>query len=197
MNKYNSLKEKIPNKLSRLELLILNLLNADNSEPIRDDLFLQKEMFLVINFINEMKPDADFIPHRLGPYSEPVEVSLNNLKSINLIEKTSKGYKITDFGKDIFETIKDRIPEEKKIAIEDFKDFLNDLTKDELLVFVYFSFPDMRTESNIFQEIKRKRVPASISLYEKGKISLEKAAQLSGLPIEEFVERVKEKHENS
>lgn len=138
MKNYNSFKEKIPSKLSRLELLILNLLNADNSEPIRDDLFLQKEMFLVINFIKEMKPDADFIPHRLGPYSEPVEVSLNNLKSINLIEKTSEGYKITDFGKEIFETIKDRIPEEKKIAIEDFKDFLNDLTKDELLVFVYF-----------------------------------------------------------
>lgn len=197
MKNYNSFKEKVPSKLSRLELLILNLLNADNSEPIRDDLFLQKEMFLVINFIKEMRPDADFIPHRLGPYSESVEVSLNNLKSINLIEKTSKGYKITELGKEIFETIKDRIPEEKKVAIEDFKDFLNDLTKDELLVFVYFSFPDMRTESNIFQEVKRKRVPASISLYEKGKISLEKAAQLSGLPIEDFMERLKEKHENS
>lgn len=183
------LKEKISAKLSELDALVLALFNANNASPIRDELFFQKEMFLVVNFIKEMMPSADFIPHILGPYSESVEISSKNLIAVNLIEKTPKGYQITNLGKEIFEKASQNIPVEKKEAIEDFKEFLNDLSKDELLVFIYFSYPNMaKPESSIYQEIKRKRIPASISMYKKGKISLEKAAFLSGLPIEKFIE---------
>jgi len=183
-----SFKEKILDKLSELDLLILALFYADMARPIKDELFFQKEMFLVVNFIKEIKSAADFIPHILGPYSEPVEISLKNLISVNLIEKNPRGYQITKFGKEIFEKSIHKISPEKIEAIEDFKKFLNDLSKDELLVFTYFSYPDMRKESAVFERVKRKRLPASISLYKKGKVSLEKAAFLSGLPMEKFIE---------
>ena len=45
----------------------------------------------------------------------------------------------------------------------DFKDFLNDLTRDELLVFTYVSFPKFTTESGIKDEIYSKRKPSAVS----------------------------------
>lgn len=184
--------EKILNKISELDLLILNLFYANGAKPIRDGTFFQKEFFLVADFIKEIKPRADFIPHMFGPYSEPAEVSLNNLISINLIEKDSSGFRLTELGKEICEASTQKIPSEEKEAIEDFKELLNDLTRDELLVFTYFSYPEMTKESGILERIKQKRIPVSISLYNKRKVSLEKAAFLSGLPMGKFIKVLEE-----
>jgi predicted HTH domain antitoxin len=137
-----------------------------------------------------MEPTADFIAHIYGPYSEPAEISLAGLVSINLIEKRPSNFHLTEFGKEVSKEVVKRIPDYKLEAIKDFKLLLNDMTKNELLVFTYFSFPKKTTESGIFNEVKRKRIPASISLYKKGKISLEKAAFLSGLPISKFVKLI-------
>jgi len=182
----DKLKEIIQKNISDLELLILALLNAKNKEPLKSDLFFQKEIFLILNYIKEMFPNADFIPHSFGPYSEVAEKSLNNLKSYGLIKKEGNSYKIDDFGVEIYSNLKDRLSNNKIEAIEDFKDLLNDLNRDELLVFTYISFPDFTTESTIKKEIYSKRKSIAASLYKKGKISLEKAAFLAGLPIEQF-----------
>ncbi len=182
----DKLKELIQKNISDLELLILALLNAKNKEPLKSDLFFQKEIFLILNYIKEMFPDADFIPHSFGPYSEVAEKSLNNLKSYGLVKKEGNSYKIDDFGVEIYSNLKDRLSNNKIEAIEDFKDLLNDLNRDELLVFTYISFPDFTTESTIKKEIYTKRKSIAASLYNKGKISLEKAAFLAGLPIEQF-----------
>lgn len=182
----DKLKEIIQKNISDLELLILALLNAKNKEPLKSDLFFQKEIFLILNYIKEMFPNADFIPHSFGPYSEVAEKSLNNLKSYGLVKKEGNSYKIDDFGVEVYSNLKNRLSNNKIEAIEDFKDLLNDLNRDELLVFTYISFPDFTTESTIKKEIYSKRKSIAASLYKKGKISLEKAAFLAGLPIEQF-----------
>ena len=186
MNK--NIRESIIRNISDLELLILALLYANDKEEIKGDLFLQKELFLVVNFIKEMKSYADFIPHFLGPYSEPVEYSMKNLLAYKLVEKRMGKYFITQLGVDVFNKLKHRISQDKLEAIEDFKEFLNDLSKDELLVFVYVSFPEFSTESGIKEEVYKKRIPVAISLYRKNKISLEKAAFLAGIPLEDFID---------
>lgn len=173
--------------ISDLELLILALLNAKDKEPIKDDLFFQKEMFVTLNFIKEMLSKADFIPHSLGPYSAVAEKSLNNLTSYNLVEKNENRYEISNLGIGIFEKLRNKLSVDKLEAIEDFKDFLNDLTSDELLVYTYVSFPDFTIESVKKKEVLSKRKPVATSLYKKGKVSLEKAAFLAGLPLEGFI----------
>jgi predicted HTH domain antitoxin len=182
-----SIKDEIARGLNELDAIILTLFNSEKGAPIRDGLFFQKEMFITINFIKEMKDDLDFIPHAYGPYSEPAEISLKNLVSLGLIEKGYYGFKISKVGSEILEIIPLEISQNKKEAIEDFKGFLNDLTKDELLVFTYFSYPDMTCESAVFEGVKKKRVSASVSLYNKRKVSLEKASFLAGLSMEDFI----------
>lgn len=181
------LKGIIQKNISDLELIILALLNAKGKEPIKSDLFFQKEIFLILNYIKEMFPNADFIAHSFGPYSEVAEKSLINLNSYGLVNKKGNSYNISDYGVEIYSNLKDRLSRNKIEAIEDFKDLLNDLNRDELLVFTYISFPNFTTESAIKKEIYSKRKTIAVSLYKKGKISLEKAAFLAGIPLEQFI----------
>jgi len=181
--------ERIVKHMSKTDALALALLYANNHEPIPDDLFFQKEMFLVIDFIEEMKDYADFQAHFFGPYSEPVEDSIKNLVSYKLIEKRFSKYYITKKGIDVFKLLEPRIANDKLLAIDDFKKLLNDMSRNELLVFVYFSFPQYITESAIRNQVEKQRVPSAWSLYKKGKISLEKASKLSGLPIEDLLNK--------
>jgi hypothetical protein len=188
MKMNQSIQELIIKHISDLDLLILALLYSDNKKGIKGDLFLQKEVFLIINFIREMKSRADFIAHILGPYSEPTEQSMKNLLSYKLVEKRMGKYFITQSGAKVFEKLQDNLSRDNLDAIEDFKKFLNDLTKDELLVFIYGSFPEFTTESGIKDEIGKKKVPVAVALYKKGKVSLEKAASLAGESLEDFMD---------
>lgn len=172
--------ELIKKNITDLEMLILALLCADNKEGIRGKLFLQKEVFLVVNFIKEMKSRANFIAHVYGPYSESGEYAMENLLSYNLVKRIRGAYVITQHEAELFEELKNRLSDENLEAIEDFKVFLNDLSQKELLVFIYSSFPEFTAESGIKAEVFKERVPVAISLYKKNKVSLEKAASLAG-----------------
>ena len=78
-------------------------------------------------------------------------------------------------------------PEESE-AIDDFKEFLNDLSVDEVLLFVYVTYPEYARESARRRKILQRRAPLSASLYRKGKVSLEKAAFLAGMNIESYLD---------
>jgi uncharacterized protein YwgA len=180
--------ELIVKNISDLELLILALLCVENKKGIKGKLFLQKEIFLIVNFIKEMKSRADFIAHVYGPYSESVEYAMENLLSYRLVEKIKGVYVITQSGFKVFEELRNRLSDDKIEAIEDLKVFLNDLSQKELLVFIYCSFPEFTGESRIKEEVFKERLPAAISLYSKNKVSLEKAALLAGMPLENFID---------
>lgn len=174
-----------------MDILVLALLYEGNQKGVKGDLFLQKEMFLVINYIEEMEDYADFISHFLGPYSEAVEIAKDNLVSYKLIKKESGKYYITKKGVEVFEEVNDKISRDQIKAIRYFKEFLNDLTKDELLVFIYYSFPEFTSESVKKKEVDESREEVAKSLYDKEKVSLEKAAELAGMSIEDFIDYMK------
>ena len=189
--------DSILKNITDFELVILALLKSQNNEPIKNDIFFQKEFFLIMNYIKEMLPGADFIAHTYGPYSEVAEKSMNNLTSYKLADRRKEGYVISRLGEDIFHKLNSKISQEKLDAIDDFKKFLNDLTYDELLVFTYISFPEFTTESGIKEKIYALRKPVSVSLYRKGKISIEKAAFIAGLPLEEYIRYIEKNNENN
>lgn len=78
-------------------------------------------------------------------------------------------------------------PEEKE-SIADFKRFIDNLTNDEILLFIYASYPDFIIESTEYRRIMKSRVKNAVSIYEKGIVSLEKAAFLAGVNIETFLD---------
>ena len=77
---------EIAEDLSPLNVVILELLKANDEKPVRNVAF-QKEMFLISNYIDKVNERAEFIPRSRGPYSEALRVSMDNLVSMGLVEK--------------------------------------------------------------------------------------------------------------
>lgn len=77
----------IAEDLSPLRIAILELLKVDDEKLVKGDVAFQKEMFLISNYIDKVNERAEFIPHSLGPYSEASYVSMNDLVSMDLVEK--------------------------------------------------------------------------------------------------------------
>ncbi len=179
--------EDIVEDLTDLDLAILHLLHAGNNDPLKGRVAFQKEMFLIADYIEKIREQAEFIPHTSGPYSEAAENEMGNLRALGLASEDGQEYQITPTGIAVLDRVKPFSAEEIA-AIGDFKQFLNDLTLDELLLFIYISYPKYRKDSVISERVIRKRIPTAGSLYRKGKISLEKAAFLAGLPVEKFLD---------
>lgn len=179
----------IAEDLSPLSIAILELLESNDEKPVKGKTTFQKEMFLIGNFMSEIGEEADFFPHAFGPYSEASEIGLNNLISLGLVEEKSKGtYIITKNGHDVLKILSGTFSSEEKMSIADFKNFFSNLTNDELLLFVYVSYPDYVDESIVYFKVMKNRVKNSFSMYKKGAVSLEKAAFLAGLNIENYLD---------
>jgi len=177
--------------LSELEKAILLVSIADGGKPIPGDTWLQKEIFLIAKNVPEIDREANYSPDFFGPFSENLEEGLEELEQEELIKISGTKISITEEGKKLIEKIKNNFEKSSLIIIEDFKKLLNDLTEDELLTFIYFTYPQTTSESQALQRVIQNRLRNSISLYKKGKISLSKASELSGKPIDELGKLVK------
>ena len=158
-------------------------------EPILGNLWMQKEMFLV--FRNIPSAEEEFEGYLLGPFSELVDEYASQLIVSEYVNKDSEGLKLTEKGRKIASKLWEGEKDETKQMIADVKSLLNDMNRDELLVFIYSTFKEFTEESEIKEEIERKRVDASVSLFKKHKISLKRAAILAKLPVEEYVALLK------
>ena len=190
MKKY----ENIFKDLSPVQKYILVLLRSNNFESIKGNLWLQKELFLLSQTYDDLKEESEFEPYFLGPHSELVEGEFDDLLQVDLVMKVGNRIKLTNSGKEIADFISKKIKEEDRKIVSDLKEFINDLSEDDLLGFIYFSYPDMRKESIKFNKIKQKRQMIAFNLYKKGKISMGKAAEIAGLTIEAFTNFLKHKN---
>jgi len=183
--------DEIADSLPHLGVAILHLLHAGGNSAVRGDVLFQKELFLIGDYIEQVGDDADFTPHIFGPYSEAAEVALGELISLGLVRRSEGGYTLTPDGVRVWEKVCSVFHTEESGAIEDFKVFINDLSVDEVLLFVYVTYPVYTYESARLHNILQKRKPLSASLYRKGKVSLEKAAFLAGMNLESYLDYLK------
>jgi predicted HTH domain antitoxin len=189
-------KAKILKNLDLLQKYILYLLYAQGKEPVKGKLWLHKELFLVSKNDPDLDYEADFSAHLMGPYSEDLDEALSQLESIKVIDflgKDSGPIRLSPLGVEIAKEVAKNIPEKIKVIIDEMKSFVNDMTERELLAYIYFSFPDMTRESVKLEEIAKDRLDLAIKLYSKEKVSLEKASNIAGLPVKDFINELKKK----
>lgn len=187
-----SINDKIA-QLNEVDRFLLLLLGAKNSEPVPGPIHLQKEMFLLQNMFPNLAEETDFEPYFLGPHSEIVQDEAEQLKMSGLIKAEPGNIKLTPDGKAAFDVLIKKSEKAEVQKIEEFKEFLNDLSKDELLAFIYFGYPitDLAKESIEYKVLLPKRKRLAISLYKKDKISAQKASQIAGEDLEEFLKELK------
>ena len=182
------------NSLSPLQALILLLLDANKGEPVKGKVWLQKEMFLLVHNTgkDEIIQGAQFEPHHYGPYSETIDAELDILRMMGLIE-INRRISLNPMGRRLASKLRKIVSPEFLELVEEIKGNLNDLSEDELLAYIYFTFPNMTTESRVLERIKRKREGLAVSLYRKGKVSLSKAAQIAGMSVRDFIELLRKR----
>lgn len=177
--------------LSRLERASLLLLSEHSGSAVSGKTAYQKELFFIANYDEKIGDEAVFEPYEYGPYSEPAENSVNNLVDYGLVVCDKNGiYSLTEEGKEIVSLIKEKADIDVE-EIADVKEFFDGLKTDEFILFTYVLYPEYTSESAIKERVMNKRIPISISLYKKGKVGLEMAAHLSGLPMENFLNQMR------
>ena len=178
-----------------VDKFILLLLRAKDAQPLPGGLWLQKEMFLLQNLFSDLHDETDFEPYFLGPYSETVADEAEELAKSELIQQDGQKIALTSKGKFLADAIAKDMPTTTNEKVEEFKDFLNDLSKDELLAFTYFgaaSEVEYAKESIEYKSLLPKRKMLALQLLKKEKVSAQKAAQIAGISLDDFIKLVEQ-----
>jgi len=176
---------------SPVQAFLILLLGSRNGEPVKGKTWLQKEMFLITKNTG-LKEEVYFEPHFYGPYSETVDTELENLEILGLAAENGE-IRLTGKGKEVYANLLKIASPEKLGLIGEIKEELNDLDEDELLAYIYFSYPETTKEAVRFENIKRKRVKLAVRLYAKEKVSLGKASEIAGMNIKAFMDEIRHK----
>jgi len=188
-----NVKELILDDLTPIRKFAILLLSANSHTPIRGQVWYQKELFLLSKVFEDLADDALFEPYLLGPHSELADSELDELVKLHVVEKIGSKYQLTKQGKEVADAIKKLANEKEKALSEEIKLFLNDLTSEELLAFIYFTYEDMTEESIEVKQLIPKRKYIAIKLYRKKKVSIGKAAELAGVSFDTFIGILKQK----
>lgn len=173
-------------ELDNVQKIFLLLLDAKNGEPIPGNIWLQKEVFQIAKNLEPLERYLEYEPNVQGPFSEDVKNILDDLQYLGFVKKKRRSIEITEYGKQIADKIKKKAKKDLLRLVEDVKKFMNDLSKEELLLYIYFSYPEMKEESLEKEEINQRRKEIAKKLYENGKVSIEKASELAGISISQF-----------
>ena len=187
------IKKAVLDDLSEVKKNLLLLLSANSNEPVNGKLWYQKELFLVSKNNKELEVEANFEPYFWGAHSELVDTEMEELVQLGVVKKIGYKYFLTDIGKDIAKTVSEKSSKDEKELIEDVKDFLNSLSKDELLLFVYISYPDMCEDAVELKNLLPKRKEIAIRMYNNGNISIGKTSELAGVSVSEMIKELQKR----
>lgn len=167
--------------LNSAEKILLMLIGAGDNEPVPGNLWVQKELFLISQDLPQLDEYFDFKPHLQGPFSETVNNRLEDVEFLGLINRDWQGICLSERGQQLVESIRAGTHETVLQDINETKSLLNDLSKDELLVYIYYTHEDMTTASLEKKGLEKKRKHVAEFLLNRGKVDKETAAQLAGV----------------
>jgi len=176
--------------IKRYSLLLFNL---DNNAPIKGRTRFMKELFLISKSIPKLEEESDFEAYNYGPSSDTVLNALEDLEVAGVVNEMDERYILTESGKEITEIVKRDVKKDEIELIEDIKRLCNDLSTDELLAIVYYSFPEMTIESIVKERIEGKREKIALNLLKKGKVSIGKASEIAGMSMTSFYKLLKKR----
>ncbi|GGC52293.1 UPF0175 family protein [Haloferax sulfurifontis] len=177
--------------LDNAQKIFLLLLDAEGGEAVPGNLWLQKELFLIAKNLEPLENYLSFEAHYQGPYSDQVKDIIENLEYEGLVQKGRRKFSLTESGKEVATVLRRAAADELLDLIHDTKSLANDLSKNELLVYIYYTYPEMTSESLELDEVEANREGLARSLYSRGKVSAEKAAELAGADTVDFIRKIR------
>ncbi len=183
-------------QLNPIEKYFLLLLYAPDytdrfAQPVRGKTWLQKEMFLISKLAKELGVQAEYDPNIMGSYSEVVEEVEDQFYISEYAERVGDSLKLSLEGKKLAEEVWTKASDDDKRIVSGVKTLLNDMSYYELLGFIYTEFPETAVNSEKKLEVDTRRLDIAIGLLKKGKIPLEKAAEIAKKSLDDFLRALK------
>ena len=173
--------KKILQDGNELYKFIILLTNA-NDEPINGRFKLQKIMYVLSDSVDEIKEQCSYEATNYGPYSKILDEEVRYLKQIGVLTEDVGKITLTRMGKKLAQELYKNEGEETRYRLNKHKDFLNDMTKNEILTYIYSAHPDMIKESIEYDNLKPHMEKHVMSLLKKHKISAQRAGELLNIP---------------
>lgn len=169
--------------------LILLLLHSQSDAPLPGRTHLQKEAFVISHALPGLSQDLGFEPHLMGPYSSALADEAEQLELSELVVEDGGSLRITERGRSLASSLERETGRTVLAKIAELKALMNDMTRDELLAFVYFGLADepLEPESEEYTRVSALRQRLARSLLRKGKVSMSRAAEIAGVPLERFL----------
>ena len=154
------------------------LLTHSNNEPIKGMMKLQKMMYLLSDLMEEVKEQCSYVADNYGPYSKVVAKEARYLEQIGVLTGNVGEIALTQMGKEIAQELYKNEDEELLEILNEYKDFLNSMTRNELLAYIYSAYPDTAKESIEYENLKPNMEKYIMSMVKKHIISSQRAAEL-------------------
>jgi predicted HTH domain antitoxin len=187
---------KMIKRLTNAERFFFLLLYAPSDDncptPVKGSTWLQKELFAISKNVPLVEEEADFDAYRYGSFSETIDEISDQFEISKYIQKDTNGsIYLTQKGDTLSAALWASTDIKNRELVCDIKKEFNDLTLNELLLYMYVTYPETSQNSDVRDRVLRDRRTLSLSLLRKGKVTIQKAAELAGMILEDFIELAK------
>jgi Uncharacterised protein family (UPF0175). len=155
-------------------------------------LHIQKALFVASRYIDSLRETLEFKAYRMGPWSEEVNDVIENAIHNGLLVTSRDGVALTLRGVTEAESVWKRLSDKDREVLKNIVDFLSGMSEDELLLYIYTVY-GYSEKSDIITRLLERRKELALSMLKKGLISVELAAKIAGMPLQEFVSYLRRK----
>ncbi len=171
---------------SRKVLMLVLSLEDRTKKREMDNMHIQK----VVRFFEYLtqRNDIDYANYNYGTVSEDIDENLESLQEYGYVEEENGVYALTQEGNQCIKDLTEVFGEEDLRKLGFAKKQLNNLEFEELLFFMYKLIPQSVENSTVYAKLERKRLPLTISLFKKGCINSNTAAEWLCMSEKEFLD---------
>ncbi|MDA7941882.1 MAG: hypothetical protein MPJ02_06415 [Nitrosopumilus sp.] len=178
------------NRDERVRDYIVALVGA-GGVPVRGGAKLQKMLFLLADDLQDAGRHPGYLPYDHGPHSRAVGDNPGYLEGAGMVSVDPDGISLADRGMSALDGARRRLDGAVLELIDDYKEFLNDMDPEEVLAFVYCSFPTMARPPEEYGPVSGRLDDLITSVAGKKKITVQRGAELLGISHERMIDRMK------
>ncbi len=159
-----------------IERYLILLLGAIN-RPIPSSLHLQKELFVLSQSWASIQKFLKFLKHYKGPYSPEIQDLIESpMHYPDAFQVESGKICLTENGRQIYKALVQHHGNNPKFrrflqALKLVRTLYDRLSRDELLLLIYLTYPEYTEKSEEFDRVMRRRKMLARSLLNKGLIT--------------------------
>ena len=154
------------------------LLAGAGDESVRGHTMLQKMLYVLAKDADDEGVESTFRPHDYGPYSQQVADGLDALSRDGLVSHVQGKITLTSEGRAAARDAGRDLDETETAIICECKRFFNDMTNEQLLLYIYQVYPDMAVNSKVYNDIVPRAEEIVMGMVKEEKISSGRAAEI-------------------